>query len=303
MFETAAILEVIIGIVFSYILLSLLVSQINTVVANVVNLRAEQLRQRVEAIIFDEDLQKKVLAHPVVGMIQPRRSTDKPVELISAADMETARVSKIAPKTVAQAMINVLSDPFLNLYTAIELVENPDEKEELKQLVNQVRIHVEDPQRSNAALVQLHEAITKLEPNTRRDRRAMLRTLAQLQSDIRSYQLENGELLVIIEGVSRIENRAFQQAMETILRSAATVKQAELAIEDWFDKKMSQTSDWYSTTMQYLSLVIGLLLTLLINVDTIHMTLTLWNDDTLRTTVAATAFAADFSAYIDAQGN
>ena len=44
MFNLSSILEVVIGIVFVYILLSLLVAQINTVVAYLLNIRAEQLQ-------------------------------------------------------------------------------------------------------------------------------------------------------------------------------------------------------------------------------------------------------------------
>jgi len=298
----SVILEVIIGLVFVYILLSLLVAQINSVVANLLNVRAKQLRTRVERIIFDEELQKTLLAHPVVGIIKPK-STERYAEDDDTAGTETARVNKLNPKTFAKAMINVLSDPFLNLYAALAMVKDKRERAELQSIVNQLRANINDPQRANSALVQLHEAITELDPSDRSDRRALLRTLSPLQTALKNQQAGNSKLVMVWEGVSQVENRAFQQAMETVLSGVGTVKEAELAIEDWFDSKMSQTSDWYATTMQYFSLGFGLLIAILLNIDTIHLSMTLWNDETLRESIAQTAQAADFSDFIDDEGN
>jgi hypothetical protein len=298
----SAILEVIIGLVFVYILLSLLVSQINSVVASMLNIRAKQLRTRVENIIFDQDLQKTLLAHPVVGIIQPKGlETGISEEDISKA--ETARVNKLNPTTFAKAMINVLSDPFLNFYAALGMVKDKRERAGLQTIVNQLRANMNDPQRANAALVQLHEAITDLEPSDRDDRRALLRTLSPLQTALKNQQAGNSKLVMVWEGVSQVENRAFQQAMETVLSGVGNLKEAELAIESWFDAKMSQTSDWYATTMQYFSLAFGLLIAILLNIDTIHLSATLWNDESLRQSIAQTAQAADFSEFIDDEGN
>jgi hypothetical protein len=298
----SAILEVIVGLVFVYILLSLLVSQINTIIANVLNIRARQLRTRIERIIFDEQLQKTLLAHPVIGMIQPK-SSDKSRDEADIKEMETARVSNVDPKTFAKAMINVLSDPFLNLYSAIRMVKDTEERAKLLDITNQLKVSVSNPKEANAVLTQLHETITQLQPPGRADRRAMLRTLSPLQAALKNYQAGNTGLLMVLDGVSNVENRAFQRAMETILSGVGTIKEAELAIEDWFNNRMEQTSQWYATFMQYLSLGVGLVLALMLNIDSIHLSLTLWNDETLRTSVAQAAQSADLSRFFDEEGN
>jgi hypothetical protein len=299
----SAIVEVAIGLVFIYILLSLLVSQINQVVANALKIRANQLRKRVERIVFDEELQKRIMAHPLVGIIQLPRRTDKSEAEVRTDDMETARVNRLAANTFAKAMINILSDPFLELYAALAMVKNEEERSYLQSIVNQLKANIADPARANAALTQLYETIQQLEPADRRDRKALLRTLSPLQSSLREMQAGNTGLLMLLDGVSRVENRAFQRAMETILSGVQNVKEAETAIESWFDQKMDQTSSWYGTTMQTLSLIFGFMLAILLNIDTLHISLTLWNDSTLRESIASTARAADFSQFFDDEGN
>lgn len=286
----SAIIEVIIGVIFIYILLSLLVSQINTVIANVFMIRAKQLRTRVEEIVFDDEVQRKLLAHPLVGIVKPPKNDED----ARKNKQETAPVTKVAPQTFAKAMINLLSDPFLEVYSALALVEDRRERLRLQSILNQLKANVNDPTRTSGVLTQFHEAILALEPDDREDRRALLRTLGPLQSSIRSIQSGNSGLLSVLDKVSRVDNRAFQQAMETVLIGVNNVKEAEDAIEDWFDKKLAQTSDLYARTMGYLSLFVGLLIAVLLNIDSLHITRTLWNDPALRERLSVAARTADF---------
>lgn len=289
----SAILEVIIGMVFVYILLSLLVSQINTVVANVLNIRAEQLRKRLEGVVFDEDLQVRLLAHPVVGIIRPTETGDVNKRT------KTERVGKLEPRTFTKALLNILSDPYLGIHSALTKVKNRQERESISRIVNQLKVNIHDPARANALLGQLHETITQLEPQDRADRKALLRTLGPLQVAIRSAQAgEESRFATLLDGVSRVENTAFQQAMETVLSGVQTIDDARVSIEEWYDQKMGQTKDMYGRTMQYLSLFVGLVLAILLNIDSLHIAQTLWNDPALRTTVSAAAESANIGGMI-----
>lgn len=299
----SAILEVILGMVFVYILLSLLVAQINNVIASLLNIRAEQLRQRVEDVIFDEDMQKRILGHPIVSITRPPRSSTQSPEDIPAADMETARVNKVKARTLAKATLNVLSDPFLEMYALVARVESDKEQARLRAAINQLKANLTDPARANAALNQLHEVITQLEPEDRRDRRALLRALGPLQGALRDYADENRQLLLVYEGIAQVNNVAFQRALETVLAGVGSVKEAETAITNWFDSKLEQTSDWYAMTMQYFSLFVGLAVAVLLNIDSLHIGVTLWNDDALRASVVQAANIAELSVYFDEAGN
>ena len=66
----SSILEIAIGMVFVFSLLSLLVTQINTLVLNVLNLRAKQLKEGLLHMVSDKELQAKILAHPLIRMVE-----------------------------------------------------------------------------------------------------------------------------------------------------------------------------------------------------------------------------------------
>jgi hypothetical protein len=282
----SAVIDVIIGLVFVYILLSLLVAQVNQIIANALNIRARQLRTRVEALLFDPDIQERVLAHPIIGLIRPSQVPNE------TRNQRTLPVTRLAASNFSKALLNILSDPYLDFYAALSNVENKDEYERLQAVLNQVRANIADPARANAALNKLHQEISQLEPPERKDRRALLRTLGPLQDTIRDLQSGNAGLLQILNGVSRVENRNFQQAMETVLATVQNVNEAEQAIQEWYDNKMAQTKDLYGRTMQYLSLLVGLLIAIFLNIDSLYLARTLWVDSSLREQVTLAANAA-----------
>ncbi len=65
----SAIIEVGIGLVLVYLVLSIVITQVNNVIVNVLNLRAENLRSELEKLLSDEDLSGKLLTHPLVNLI------------------------------------------------------------------------------------------------------------------------------------------------------------------------------------------------------------------------------------------
>ncbi len=284
----SAVIEVMIGLIFVYILLSLLVMQINQIVANAFKIRAQTLRERVEALIFDNQLQERVLSHPVVGILRPP-VTDEETE---NRRKRTAAVSNLASNAFAKALVNILKDPFLEIYAAVNEVENTEERQHLLAIVNTLKTNMDDPERAEATFNKLYDTVEQLEPAGREDRTAILSTLGPLQSNVQVIQSGNSELLQILNGIQNVENRAFQQTMETVLSGVHSVKEAESAIEEWYDGKMKQTQDMYARYMQTLSLLIGLLLALLLNVDSLHLAQVLWVDDSLREQVNAAAMTA-----------
>jgi hypothetical protein len=285
----SAVIEVIIGLVFVYILLSLLVSQMNQLIANLLNIRAHTLRQRVEDLLYDNTLQERLLAHPVVGIIQP------PVISKEVEDrrQRTTKVSNLAANTFSKALVNILSDPYINVYAALTTIEDKEQQESLRAVLDQLKANVGNPTRANAVFGRLQSEIDKLEE---KDRNTLLRTLGPLQGSIRDIQSGNSGYLQILSGVSQIENRAFQQAMETVLSGVQNVKEAELAIEEWYDDKMAQTKNAYARRMELLSLLTGIILALMLNIDSLYLARTLWNDSALRDRLSVAANTAVINA-------
>ena len=64
------------------------------------------------------------------------------------------------------------------------------------------------------------------------------------------------------------------------------------SVETWFDDAMDRLSGIYARISQYMLIVLGLVLALSMNVDSIRVTRTLWQDSYLRGQVATAASAA-----------
>jgi len=64
---------------------------------------------------------------------------------------------------------------------------------------------------------------------------------------------------------------------------------AQTKIEHWFDDTMDRVTGWYKRTAQKVIFVAGLLLCLVLNVDTFHIARELWSDEALRNAVVAQA--------------
>lgn len=287
----SAVIEVIIGLVFVYILLSLLVSQINQLIADLLNIRANALRERVEKLLYDEQLQERVLTHPVVGILRPPLPEDTPDRR-----QRTAKVANLAANNFAKALVNILSDPYLDLYAALTTVEDEETADRMRMVVDQLKANVGDPTRARAVLSRLHNEIDKLRETDEYAYESLIRTLGPLQASVQNIQSGNSGYLQVLNGVSQIDNRAFQVAMETVLSGTQNLKEAELAIEEWYDNKMSQTKDTYGRYMSNLSLLVGLLLAVFLNIDSLYLARTLWNDSALRDRLSVAANAAVINA-------
>jgi hypothetical protein len=95
-----------------------------------------------------------------------------------------------------------------------------------------------------------------------------------------------------LEGIRHIQEPIFQKAMDTLLATARSVDEAAAKMEFWFNARMDQLSETYRRNIQYLSILVGALLVLVLNVDSLFVARTLWDDPALRATIAATAEAA-----------
>jgi len=287
----SAILEVVIGLVFVYSLLSLLVTQMNTVIVNVLNLRAKHLKSGLEDLITDPVIRAKLLAHPLIRLIEPaiipeERMTSQSAEQMTEAGKIT-KVSYVAPKTFVDVLTDILSSDsgrklYSALYKAIEPLPNGVQKTQIREQIRQFQITGHGIQELQAAI----DGLT--DENVKRDLR---QALDWFESALEKYRLDSGELIPLLVGVRQIQNPAFQQALEAVLNSAAvkSLQDAEQKLAEWFNNSMNSVSDLYTRRMQYLSLFVGFLLALILNVDTLNLAVTLWNDPTLRQAVAVAA--------------
>lgn len=208
----------------------------------------------------------------------------------SAAAMTAGKVTKVtyvAPNIFVDVLTDILmADSGKKLYTAlykaIEPLPSGPEKSEIRELIRRF-------QNTGQGFRELMQATDRL--SDQQVKQELRQALDWFEAALEKYGLESGELIPLLIGIRQIQNPALQQALEAVLSSAAinSLRDAEAKLAEWFNSSMARVSDLYTRNMQFLSLFVGLMLALILNVDTLHLAGTLWNDPALRQTVAAAA--------------
>ena len=92
--------------------------------------------------------------------------------------------------------------------------------------------------------------------------------------------------------VEKIENPQVRQALTTLIDAAGNdVVRVRMNIEDWFNSSMDRVSGWYKRRSHAIVLVLGLLVAILVNADTVLIVRKLASDRPLRESMVAAADA------------
>lgn len=279
----AEIIEVAIGMIFVFSLLSILVTQINGLISNLLNLRAKQLKASIQELITDKETQAKVLGHPVVNLV---KKSVRPEERLSAAaakeitSAEENQISYLSPDTFVDALVGVLktrSEKSLYgpLVRATAKLPNTDEKSELRELIAKLQMRF-----SEVTIRDIRRVVDGISDDTLRQEVAQ--SLSRVESTLDLIGYKPPELVALLEGVRRLSDKTFQSAMETVLSTAQTMQEAEDQLKEWFNGAMQRARDTYAARIGLYSFIIGLVLAVVLNVDALHLMRTFWENDELR---------------------
>lgn len=86
-----------------------------------------------------------------------------------------------------------------------------------------------------------------------------------------------------------------EELLRSVLLGASTVEEQRRRIETWFNDSMDRVSGWYKRKAHLCLWIIGIILCLVVNADSIKLGLAFWNDEALRTAIvgAATQYVKD----------
>ena len=291
----SAVLEVIVGLVFVYSLLSILVTQINAVITNVLKLRAKHLRDGIDDLLTDTELQAKIYTHPLIRLVEggfdfAKEITEDQAKLIASGDVNRD-VTWIPPSTFVNVLLNIVkedSDDLLygKLNNIIEAMPATQEKRVLRALLYQIK-------NSGKGLDDLRVAIGELKGSQYAE--PLRVALGQLEIEIGNLEVEPEGIGALLAGLKKVKNETFRVAMQTIVESSKTVDEARQNLESWFNDGMSRASQAFGRKMQYFSLLIGLLIAVFVNVDSLQLARALWEDPALRDSLATAAQTFDTS--------
>jgi hypothetical protein len=98
-------------------------------------------------------------------------------------------------------------------------------------------------------------------------------------------------------GIDNLKNDSLRMRLQSLMnRTIILENKAEVGIgdfrksvESWFDSAMDRGSGWYKRRIQYVGIITGIIIAIIVNADTIGMASALWQNSVLREAVTETA--------------
>jgi hypothetical protein len=272
---SSSFLDIAIGIVFVFLLLSLIASTLNEIIASVISLRGKKLLLGLQTLLNDtganvNGLVARLYQHgQIFGLFEGDFDAKKPGNL----------PSYIPPKNFVMAMLDVVpeaanvlppADPVPAALQAAELAaqQATNSAQQAAQAATNLAAQVPPPTPDQAAAAQVAAA-----------KAAAAAKWACLRRD--AMKLANNQATKKV-GVPLL----------SMIDSAATdIDTLKTHIEDWYNSTMDRVSGWYKYHTQGMLLGIGIVLAIALNADTVNIVLQLSKNPTLRESVVAAAQA------------
>ena len=267
---------------FVFILLSIVVTEVNNLIARATKLRAKNLRNNINQIIEDPVIQAKVYTHPLIQLVKAdpiapgqRISQQEAAKVASGA---VGSIDWIDPKTFVDVVLNTIkaeSDQqlFGSLLNVIDGMPTGPERRGLRAMVNRVVT-------TGQGMDELRKALPYVQD--RRYRSALSDIINQIDEEVSLLGVEPSTNVALMAGIKQIENPNLRNSLATVMYSADSMDTARANLETWFSNSMSRASDAYKARMKGLSVVVALVFALALNIDTLNIAQTLWEDPARR---------------------
>lgn len=257
------VLDVAIGLVALFFLLSTALSSINEAISNILGWRAKTLEDALVNLVGDPKVKKdlKAWARSGIGLVdkKPAAAAAKQTESTGTEGTEAPNHEPIVPT-------------LWDHWRMKALVRNPDSK-----LRRRARPSYLPPRAFSLALAETiagkapedSDADTDKSPWQQADEKILERVKAA------AGELPDGGLKELVEKAS--------------VNAGEALEGFRTQVEYLFDDSMERASGWYKRKVQLVLAVLATIVVIGLNVDTVNVATRLWNDPALRQSLAAQA--------------
>jgi len=305
--------EVVLGLIFIWIILSTTTMQLHEWIASIFSLRAIGLQRAIEHMLHNNNLADIFYDHPLIN------------SLSYLGDGKLKRKpSYFPPNKFAAALINIIINSgtesslfLLGLYALrreVGVIKSQDKRREaFKQMSNLIEIArlstntESDKPFGNLILVTLEKEINNLGisyPELRPIAQNMLEKvhydknqIDKLLKDTKLQKEDQPRLEAIIKGILAfsVTNPNLKLTLNSILlkldglsnEGEDALQTIQQEIESWFNDTMDRLSGWYKQKAQTVTFLIGFTLAIVLNIDSIQITNHLWREPVLRQVIIA----------------
>src|ERR1019366_1229179 len=249
---STASVDVAIGIAFVYLFLSLICTVVNEGIASIFSLRAKNLVRGINSLFSDSKIADgrhfvdAIYAHGLVRGLFPDPS---PAELQKAASLVAGSSADQPPAPHSPAQEPRADHAAAGLPFVVALIEK------------KMKVSLPSYIPSRTFATALTDVIAPPDPN-----------------DPKPRSLEE-----VRQAIAKLPDRPTQQALlSAVADTQKDVAEFQQKVENWFNDSMDRAAGWYKRRAQTILLGTALVVTLVMNVDTIKLAQSLWSDPVAR---------------------
>jgi hypothetical protein len=245
-------LDVVLGLVFIYLLLSLVCMALNEIVESLLKHRASDLERGIRLLLQDNTgtLAKSFYEHPLVAALYPGS--------YDLSKQKRNLPSYIPRRTFSLAVMDLMLPA--------------------------------DSSRPSGAAGSMATSSTTTGATIRGGGSAMAGAAPGQGAGATGAGPTPQPLQALRDAVALQSNEPLRRALLPLIDAAAgDIAKARENIEAWYDSAMDRVSGWYKRRVQWIVFGIGLVLTIILNVDSIRIAMALSHDVSLREAVVRSA--------------
>ena len=296
-----AILQVLAGVIFVFTLLSIVVTEVNSLIARASKLRAKNLRSAIDSIIEDPVIRAKVYTHPLIQLVKAdpvapsQRIARDEAERIAGGPIGS--VDYIEPAVFVDVVLNTIKaeadqQMYGALINVIDGMPAGAERRGLRAMAHRIVTTGQGTKELRQALPYVRD---------RRYRSALSRVVNEIDEEISLLGLQRSDNVALMAGIKHIEQPNLRNALTTVMYSAEDMAGARGNLETWFNTSMTSARSTYAARMKALSLAVALAFALTLNIDTVNIARALWEDPSQRQALSSELNYAVQSGELQAQ--
>ena len=312
-----AILEVAIGMIFAWLVMSLASMYIQEWIVSKLGWRSSMLETYIGNLMTDPALARQFYDHPLIkGLHSGFKAKNRPSYIPSAQfSMALLDIIRNAPKEAAliEKTLYELQDDIsklsgnkralaqkqldLALGLTRKAVASDGGQEIIGAMLDDVKKQIRKLSTDFPALQPLIEAKFLSFAGQKKQIDSILADF-QSNQDLIPGQTSMAEFRTGL-AVMSVTHPDIKQAIEALISEIEVVsektenalQQVRKNIEEWFNNSMDRLSGWYKRRSQVLAFMIGISIAILLNVDSIQLAIQLWRDPIVREALVAQADA------------
>jgi hypothetical protein len=308
------ILEVAIGLVFMWLVMSIAAMTIQEWIGNLLQWRSKSLESAVREMLDDPNLTRQLYAHPLIANLyhpakkagrKPRLPSYIPANKFALAlfDILTKAGTEASPIKNLTGQINAalaaLDNPDLHklaqedwrgiLDTAKQIAASPAGEAAVETLKGQIQAYALKYPEVQPTIDQMMPQVDTYYQQFVDEQHKVTAAGGDRQPALRQLRLGVAAIGATSPKLKDSVAAVLRSGEAYALQSEQSIATARISIETWFNDAMDRLSGTYKRRAQVTAFFIGLFLALILNVDSILLATSLWREPTLRQAIVAEA--------------